>query len=277
MSSAYVDLEAMTNLAEELRQPAQRWLVGVHRTLLALLEGRFEEAEQLIAETRSVGERAQSWNAEVTHGLQLYVLRREQGRLNEVVELVRHSAGEHQTYPIWRCALVNALAGIGSTDEARAEFEALAADEFIGLPFDEEWDVSLCFLAEAAATLGDRQRAAALYELLLPYVDRVAISYPEISTGPVSRFLGILASTIEQWDDAEHHFRQAIELSERIRARPSLAHTQEEYARMLQTRRRPGDAATAKALLDEALRKDEAMVASLHKGGRAAWRDPKET
>jgi hypothetical protein len=71
LASAYADLEAMTSLAEELRQPAQRWQVAVDRALLALLEGKFEEAEQLIAETRSLGERSMGWNATVVYGLQL--------------------------------------------------------------------------------------------------------------------------------------------------------------------------------------------------------------
>ncbi|MDP9283674.1 MAG: AAA family ATPase, partial [Actinomycetota bacterium] len=209
LSAAYADVEAMTRLAEELRQPAQRWLGAVIRTILALLEGRFEEAEQLIAESRSVGERAQSWNAAVTYGLQLYLLRREQGRLDEVAEPVRQARAKYPTYPIWRCTLVSMLAELGSTVEARAEFEVLAADRFTGLPFDEEWTVSLCFLAEAAARLDERDAAAVLYELLLPYADRVAISYPEISVGPVSRFLGILASASARLDDAERHFRHA--------------------------------------------------------------------
>src|SRR5207302_2034822 len=143
----------MTTLAEELAQPAQRWLVAVHRTLLALLEGRFTEAEQLIAVTHAVGERAQTWNAAVTYGLQLYVLRREQGRVDEVKALVRESATEYPDYPIWRCVLANMLSEVGSTLDARAEFESIAADRFSSIPFDEEWDVSLCVLAETAARL----------------------------------------------------------------------------------------------------------------------------
>ena len=255
MSAARSDLEAMTSLADELRQPAQRWLVAVHRTLLALLEGRFGEAERLISETRAVGERAQTWNAAVTYGLQLYLLRREQGRLDEVEALVRRSAAEHPTYPIWRCVLVDMLAELDATVEARAEFDALAAARFGGVPFDEEWDVSLCFLAETAARLGDADRAAVLYELLLPYAGRVAISYPEISIGPVARYLGVLASTTARWNDAERHFRDAIELSVRIGARPSLAHAQVDFARVLIER---GDAgggeealATARAAYQE--------------------------
>jgi hypothetical protein len=72
-----------------------------------------------------------------------------------------------------------------------------------------------------------------LYELLHPYADRVAISYPEISIGPVARFLGMLASTTARWDDAEGHFDSAMKMSAHIGARPALAHAQEDYARML--------------------------------------------
>ena len=69
--------------------------------------------------------------------------------------------------------------------------------------------------------------AAVLYELLLPYGDRVAVSYPEISTGSVARYLGLLAATMERWDDAERHFEDALEMNARIGARPWLAHTQQ--------------------------------------------------
>src|SRR5262249_52939630 len=153
------------------------------------------------------------WSSAVTYGLQLYVLRREQGRLDEIVELVRRSAAEYPTYPIWRCALVDMLARLDLNTEAHAELEALAADGFRGLPFDEEWDVSVCLLAEAAARLGDGERAAMLYELELPWAGRVAISYPEISLGAVSRFLGILASTTFNYDDAAKHFDEALAMN----------------------------------------------------------------
>jgi DNA-binding SARP family transcriptional activator len=253
LTSAHADLDAMTRLAEELRQPAQTWLASLMRTIVALLEGRFAEAEQLIAETRSVGGRTQSWAATVYGGLQLYVLRREQGRVDEVEELVRSAVVDNPTYPIWRCVLTNLLGELGATAEARTELDALAADGFGGLPFDEEWVVSVCLLAEASAWLGDTESADALSALLLPYADRVAITYPEISLGPVARFLGVLASATGRADDAERHFRAALQLSERIGARPSLARTQEDYARTLLERGQPGDAAHAGELASDAL------------------------
>lgn len=252
LPSARADLQAMETLATELRQPTQEWLVGAYKTAVALLEGRFGEAEQLIGETRSLGERAPSWPVAVTHGLQLYLLRRNQGRLQEVEELVRRAATDYPTYPIWRCVLANTLAELGSTAAARTELDALSVDGFSGIPFDEEWEVSLCFLAETAARLGEKGHAATLYELLLLYADRVAISYTEISLGPVSRFLGILAATTCHSEDAARHFEDALVMNERIGARPWLAHAQEDYAHMLLGRGEPGDAERARGLLDSA-------------------------
>ena len=84
-------------------------------------------------------------------------------------------------------------------------------------------------MAETASSLGDPKGAAVLYGLLLPYADRVATSYPEISIGSVSYYLGILATTLGRADDAEHHFQAALQRNDQIGARPWLAHTQHDY------------------------------------------------
>ena len=252
LPGAKADLAAMAKLAEQLRQPSQDWFVAVYGAHLALLEGRLAEAEALSAEARTLGERAQSWNAAVTYELQLYALRREQGRLDEVEQLVRRSVEKYPTYPIWRCVLTQMAAELGTTAEARETLGALAADRFASLPFDEGWLGALTLLAETARALGDVERASVLYELLLPYGDRVAVSFPEISTGSVARYLGLAASTMESWDDAERHFGDALQVNDQIGARPWLARTQEDYARMLLARARPEDHDSALQLLADA-------------------------
>jgi DNA-binding SARP family transcriptional activator len=228
-----VELESITSLAAELRQPAQDWLAAVSAALIALLQGRLTEAERLVLDARNLGRGAQRWNAEASYLLQAFVLRRHQGRLREVDHLVRSGAAERPTYPICRCALALLAAELGQETEAAALLEALAADDFGALPFDEEWLVSMCLLAEVAASFSDDLRASTMHGRLLPYADRVAVSYPEISTGSVSRYLGLLASTLSRWDDATGHFEDALTMNERIGARPWLAHTQEDYGRML--------------------------------------------
>ena len=67
--------------------------------MLALMEGRFEDAEQLIAETLTIGQRAESWNAAVSHRLALFVLRRAQGRLAEIEDTIRRSVHEYPSLP----------------------------------------------------------------------------------------------------------------------------------------------------------------------------------
>ena len=227
------ELALTGRLAEELRQPAQRWMGMVHRALLALLDGRLSEAEELVSEARRIGERTRGWNVAVTYGLQLFMLRREQGRLNEIAGLIRDSADRYPTYVIWQCVRVAGAVELGDEAVGRAELEALAEDEFGCVPFDEEWLVGLSLLSEAAFALDDRIRAASLYRLLLPFEGRVAVSYPEISTGSVARYLGLLATTQELWDDAGRHFETALEMNEQICARPWLARTQYDYGAML--------------------------------------------
>src|SRR5688500_313400 len=65
-SGLQAELATLDRLAGELRQPAQRWDTGTGQTMLALMEGRFDDAERLIEETAAVGRRSLAWNAGVT-------------------------------------------------------------------------------------------------------------------------------------------------------------------------------------------------------------------
>ena len=222
IDAARAELAAMAELADQLRQPAQRWLVGASEVRLALLEGRFDDAERRIAEALAEGERSYGWMATATHRLQLYLLRRERDRLGEVEDVVRRSLADDPHNAIWRCVAAHMAVELGRAAEARDAFEALAADDFAALPFEEMWLVGMGFLSDTAAALGDAARAELLYELPLPYAGRIAVSYPEISVGPVDRHLGLLAAITGRWSDADRHFCAAAELSERIGARPWL-------------------------------------------------------
>jgi DNA-binding SARP family transcriptional activator len=250
--AAEADLVAMGALGDEVRQPSQSWLVMYNRARFALQEGAFAEAEELISAALALGERAQAWNAAVTYRLQLYVLRWEQGRLSEIRDLVERSVDEYPTYPVWRCVWAHASAELGLSDDARRALDDLARDDFRGLPFNEDWLASMAFLADATHSIGEPGPAATLYEHLVPYADRVAVTYAELSIGAVARPLGILAALLGRWDEAEAHFEAAIALNAKIRARPWIARTQAGYAEMLRARAAPGDAERAALLLAEA-------------------------
>ena len=70
--------------------------------------------------------------------------------------------------------------------------------------------------------------------------------------GPVSRYLGIMATTAQNWDAAERHFELARSTSMRLNAKPFVALVGIDEARMLGYRGRPGDRPHAMELLAEA-------------------------
>jgi tetratricopeptide (TPR) repeat protein len=79
------------------------------------------------------------------------------------------------------------------------------------------------------------------------------VGVPELAIGAVSRHLGLLATALERWADAERHFAEAAALNARIGARPALWHARREHGEMLLARGEHGDAERARGLLEQAL------------------------
>jgi DNA-binding CsgD family transcriptional regulator len=112
----------------------------------------------------------------------------------------------------------------------------------------------MTYLAEVCTFLGDVTRAATLYQLLLPYAGRtVVMGGAVVCYGAASRYLGLLATTMARWREAVQHFEDALAMNACMGARPWLAHTQHEYAKMLLARNQPGDPEQAEGLLNQAL------------------------
>jgi tetratricopeptide (TPR) repeat protein len=186
--------------------------------------------------------------------MQMFTIRREQGRLREIAPLVRHFVEQHGVGAAWRPGLALIYADLGLEPEARAEFERLAANDFAAIPRDALWQTSLCYLAEVCDYLQDRERAGVLYELLRPYSElAVVVANATVCLGATSRFLGQLATVTGRWDEAEAHFQHALDLNTRMEAVPWLTHTRFQYSRLLLRRGRQEDMDRADALLDEAI------------------------
>jgi hypothetical protein len=97
------------------------------------------------------------------------------------------------------------------------------------------------------------RRASLLYDLLRPHADLLIMAgLHAVCYGATTHWLGMLAATMTRWDDAAAHFEAAIETNARVGARPFLARSQHEYARMLIERNESGDKDKAKTLLAKA-------------------------
>jgi class 3 adenylate cyclase len=231
------NFEETVRLSAKSRSAYDLWTNASFRATRALLEGRLEEVEELAAKALSLGQEAQNQNAAHTFAAQMGFLRREQGRLEEWVgpieAAVLHAPRETAVTLLYRCALVWLLANLGSTDDARRHFEALAANDFTDLPRDVFWIARMWFLSEAAGELRDAPRAESLYEMLAPYESRCMTMDTACCGGSVARPLGRLAATCGRFEAAERHFQTALEVNERIRSAPWVAWTEFDYARML--------------------------------------------
>ena len=253
MQGAGADLEAMARIADELRQPVQLWQVCAQRAMVALATGRVAEADELVSKAFALGERATPDMAIPAYRLHRYAMCDFRGGLEEVEPTIEALAAEYPARPAFRCALAHLYARLGQTDDARREFDHFAREDFSRLPFDMEWLYGMSFLAETCALLGASHSAAVLHRLLLPYALFNAADQPEGSRGSVSRYLGILATMTRRWEEAVQHFDDALEMNASMGARPWLADTQSDYARMLLDRKGSGDREHAHALLEAAL------------------------
>jgi tetratricopeptide (TPR) repeat protein len=154
---------------------------------------------------------------------------------------------------VFRCALARLHARLGRLEEAKRAFADLAQDDFTALPFDQEWLYGMSLLAETCILLEDRAAADVLYRLLLPYATLNAVDVAEGFAGSVSRYLGLLASAMSRGNEAARHLDDALSMNERMGARPWVAHTQYDLARVLLARDGPGDRERAQELVEAAL------------------------
>jgi tetratricopeptide (TPR) repeat protein len=247
------DIATASRTAEELRQPAHLWLARSVQAMLALATGRLEDADVLIAQAFAHGERALPDVAIPHYRLQRYTVCDFRGGLEEVEPAMRDLVAEFPARPVFRCALVHLHARLGRLPEARQALEDMARDDAAALPFDQEWLYGMSLLGEASALVGDADSAAVLYRLLLPWRAMNAVDVGEGFRGAVARYLGILAAMLGRTDDAQRHFEDALATNAAMGVRPWLAHTQQDYARMLFSRGAPGDRERSQGLLDAAL------------------------
>ncbi len=241
-----------SDLAEQMREPLLSGFRLLWACMRAAMEGRYGEAEQLFVQYIPIVQRTQHPHYVEAVTAHLFDIRRGQGRLGELEPILPQGLEQFpEVVSITQAALAYMYLETDRPEQALEWFERLAANDFSDIPSDI---ATFSLTADIASRLGDRRRAALLYEMLQPYAARgIVVSFALLCDGSASRLLGQLADTMGNWDDAERHFRDALAFNEKIGARPWLARTQSWYAAMLQRRDQPGDREKAQGLVNQAL------------------------
>jgi hypothetical protein len=273
-SGLEAETQAMTEIAERMRQPFYRWHTVCLRTLCATLDGRFVDAERLAQEALELARLRQSeYTTYVFRYAQMLAIRWAQGRLPELWPEVDDHGERFPWIARWRDAL--AAAELGDEEMARRELERHAAGGFACLRRDGFWILHLCALADACVLVGDARYGVELYELLLPHAGDNAASYSKQPFGPVALRLGKLAAMLERWPDADRHFATALGCCERLSARAIRARVLLEHASALAAHGEEGNRQRIAAMLEEAARLcDELGMSDLFESFSALRRHP---
>ncbi len=262
------DLAACEAITTRLRQPYYMWYVLAFRALQAFLAGRFSDSERFSQEALAAGQRAESRNVSQMYGAQILALRREQGRIAEVEPMLQGLVAQFPTVPSWRCGLAYVLSELGRLEEARAQFEVVAADNFGAIPRDTFWLVAMNGVSDVCVALADRERAVVLYRLLLPYEGRNAVNVVGTCVSSVARNLGCLGALAGRLGDARRHFETAMAMETRLGALPLLAHTRHDYGNVLLRQGVAADREKARQLLAAAVHDFEQL--GMHSFARRA-------
>jgi hypothetical protein len=260
-SGAEAEIAAHARAAARHQHSYGRWKAAVFDALLALLDGRFAEADRLSVQALEIGQAQQAAhastsigdNAAMTHAVQQFALRRQVGRLPTLEPTVTELAQRYPALPVWRCALAYLHAEAGQIDEARDVLRALGPFGVASLPRDGNWAAAVSLLVEVSDLLGDAGAARELYGHLLPLAGSViVVAQGQACRGAVDHYLGLAALTARRLEEAQSHLATAERLHRRLRAGPLLGQTRLAQGRLWCVRDAPGDAARAHAALDEA-------------------------
>lgn len=221
-------------LAKEIGQPLFRVLDRQAAALLATGEGRFADAEAHAREANDLGQFLSARDASGGFGVQMFSIRREQGRLDEARPVVEAIAKHGDEGAAWRPALALLYAELGMVEEASAQVESLVADGQVRIPHDSMRVAALAYLTDAAAITGATDAAEVLYRELEPMRGLVIQAGSFLAAyGAADRFLGSLATLRGRDSLAEQHFEAALRL-ETTASMPAWAvRTQLAYGRFL--------------------------------------------
>jgi tetratricopeptide (TPR) repeat protein len=222
-------------VAERFGQPRHDYLVLTRRGALAMIDGRLEEAEELIAEASALGERIGEPDTGNVRMSQLLGLVRAQG---EPVRL-RATAAEAIRWWIGVPSHAHAVAAgffalAGEPDDLAAARRALDTVVALGTWREDRsylWSVFIGGMTTAAVRLGDRALCAELLAELELMTGACGVNGALVCfMGSNAHWAGLLARALGRTDEARRWLEHALTVHQRLGATVWEAETSLELA-----------------------------------------------
>ena len=179
---------------------------------LALVQGRPDQAEELIERTQSSVYDLVLQGYGV-YGLAMFLIRRAQGRLDRIRPVLEHLT-RTPSRATWAPGLTVAYAELGMEEQARVVLNDLV-NRLDAAPHDAAYPPTLAFLADAAELLGATDSAGPLYDALLPHAGQVLVAGLHFPVGPADRHLAAMAHLLGDQQAASAHLGAATMIAAR--------------------------------------------------------------
>lgn len=243
-------IERLVRLAADSGELLMSWHALMARASVAMLEGRFGDTLSLAGEAAQIavaGGHMEGLFVERVVRSSVGMLTGDAGDIAATVP-----GGERVVRPEIRGYLAMVQAGLGRDDEARADLR-VAIGSLEGVAEDSLYQQWLCVLVLAAWMLGEADGATELRSRLEPFSGQMsAVGRGQGGTlGLVDHFLALAARLQGDMAGAVTYLERAIEVADRIGARPSAASSRYELAAALAEA--GGDSGRVEALLRSAL------------------------
>ncbi len=227
MDRAYSD---MVLTARATGQDFFRYMAGCTEYAHHFLAGDFAAAERTCVGLMEMGESFGTDDTEGPYGVQMYMVRRETGAIDQVRPLI---SGEEGLGDHWAPGLLAIYTELEMTKPASRLLRWMLDHQIGAYEGTAQWPGVLAFLVEAAVTLEDIDAAKRLRNPLLEYAGLNLVAGQFVAVfGSADRYLGAVDSllgtgTPEEW------FAAAAEMDRRMSAPVHEALTLVEHARHL--------------------------------------------
>jgi hypothetical protein len=280
---------------EQQNHLAIAFVVSAIDVMLAIRAGRLDDAEVLARACAASGAAAGDVDYDWWSGAQLVTIRWYQGRLAELLPVLRdreHSPDLSAVDNSALAALAVAAAQSGDLRTAASSLRALCGSDLADLPRSSSWLGTMNGVVETAFLLGDADVSARAYELLVPYASLPMVGSLCVTCfGSVHQGLGVASLTSGHLDRAVDHLRAAVHDNLALAHWPAVVAARQRLAQAYRRRGKPGDAEAARAELETAAGEAAALglpapdtgasrpsglFAECHRVGRkwrVAWRD----
>jgi DNA-binding SARP family transcriptional activator len=242
--------------AKRQRQPQRQWLAFMFKAVRAVTRGFFSEAEEYMDRARELSSSILPAGYHDARVLNMVIaIARERGRLNLEIEEQLETRVQNDTDNLyWRALLAWVRSERRSRAGVESDIEELIAETRRFNTLDADSLAAAALLSRTAHVTGHASLARTLHEIIEPYRKYNVVTRDKGRHwyGPATFFTGCLAASLGCLDVSVQDLQSALEVNQRMQARPCLARNQYELARVLRLRGEPGDHEWSRQLLDAA-------------------------